>query len=107
MKKLIVTLLASFATLVLCGAAVAADPYPQDRQVPSASPDQTDKGSSHQGDKQSRENESKAVDNGDAQAKDFAGQADEYAAQLKKCESVGGADKSNCVNAAKKKAGQM
>ena len=43
------------------------------------------------------DNGSKAGDNRDNQAKDFSGQADEYAAGLKKCETFVGADKSNCV----------
>jgi hypothetical protein len=95
MNKLLSTLLAGAAVLALSGVAVAADqeqsgnqPAPQD-QAPSG-----------------------AAQPGSAQeptqpGADLTAKEQEYLAGLKKCETLDGDQKQQCIDAAKKKAGEM
>jgi opacity protein-like surface antigen len=107
MNKLLSVLLAGAAALALSGVAVAADQSQaaqpgsdqggmttnQQSQTPSqAQP------SSDQGGMTKNENQAGA----DVSAKD-----QEYLAGLKKCESLEGDQKQKCIDAAKKKAGEM
>jgi hypothetical protein len=84
MKKLITTLAAGAVALALSGFAHAADdPQPSAQGQPRA--DQSQPG----------------------QSTDTAKREQEYLTALKRCESLGGADKQKCIEAAKKKYGEM
>lgn len=84
MSKLIPTLTAAAFALALSGFAYAADePQPSAQSQP------------------------KAEQNQPGQSGDSAKREQEYLTALKRCESLGGADKQKCIEAAKKKYGEM
>jgi hypothetical protein len=84
MSKLIPTLTAGAFALALSGFAYAADePQPGAQSQP------------------------KAEQNQPGQSGDSAKREQEYLTALKRCESLGGADKQKCIEAAKKKYNEM
>lgn len=85
MNKLLSILTAVLLALAMNGFAVAADQSRTDQQAPQAQTGQTEPG--HAGDITEREQE--------------------YLAALKKCDSLSGDQKTKCIDAARKKFGQM
>jgi hypothetical protein len=84
MNKLITTLTAGALALALSGFAYAADePQPSAQGQPKAEQSQP------------------------VQSSDTAKREQEYLTALKRCESLGGADKQKCIEAAKKKYSEM
>jgi hypothetical protein len=84
MSKLITTLTAGALALALSGFAYAADePQPSAQGQPKAEQSQP------------------------GQSTDTAKREQEYLTALKRCESLGGADKQKCIEAAKKKYSEM
>jgi hypothetical protein len=97
MNKLLSTLLAGAAVLALVATAVAADKARSPDPVQNQAPEQTQSGS---------DQNSVVMDGAQAGAA-VSAKEQEYLASLKKCESLNGQQREQCVGAARKKAGQM
>jgi hypothetical protein len=100
MNKLLSALLAGAAALALSGVAVAADqsqPGAEPAQQ-SQTPNQGAQPGSDQGGMTKSENQP---------GSDISAKEQDYLAALKKCESLSGDQKQQCVDAAKKKSGEM
>ena len=108
MSKLLSILVAS-ALLALGGVSAAADDQQSqdsatDQSNAEGTPDQqgADSGKPESGEASAQQDESSAQPGGEASADDA-----EYLADVKKCEEMNGSEKTDCMDAAKKKAGRM
>jgi len=97
MNKLFMSLTACAFGLAMSTAAIAADPaYPEKNTSPQST----------QSDPQAVPNDKPASVAADKQTKPEAAD-DKYSAELKKCDSLNGAEKQSCVDKAKGKYGKM
>jgi hypothetical protein len=97
MNKLLAVILAGTSALALTVTAVAADKAQSPDPVQKQAPGQTQPRSDPNG---------TVVDDAQAGAA-VSAKEQEYLSGLKKCESLGGQQREQCVDAARKKAGQM